>query len=184
MHLTRIFFPTALVAISALGAGTACTATDDDRTGEARAAQTQDGAGNPGTVKIKEYGASGELPDNDTKVGCRLQIEFRGYDEGDLEATWRIDAQPPTGTRTIASGSVYIGEDPAGGANDLDAVETIDLASYDRYGLEMSPTQGYHVRLVVETKGPKGVSEKSKVFWAKCDAPPPPPPAPQSPPPP
>src|SRR5437868_3837078 len=109
----------------------ACSHRFDD--GEAATQSSQAAVnppGNNGTVKIQEADATDDIPDNDPHVGCRFKIEFRGYDQGDLHATWTLAAQPPSGAfQDLATGDVFIGEDAAGGANDLDAVVVIDAST-------------------------------------------------------
>ncbi len=127
-----------------------------------------DPAGNNGTVKIQEHGDIDSIPDNDPHVGCVFQIEFRGFDEGDLHATWTLSAQPPSGDFTqIATDVVFIGEDPAGGAPDLDAVVVVDLADFDLTGLMEHPQQGFHLKLEVHAEGSIGNDTKFKVFWVE-----------------
>ncbi|MBI3649004.1 MAG: hypothetical protein HY240_09690 [Actinobacteria bacterium] len=133
-----------------------------------------DPAGNNGTVKI-EGTTIDSIPDNAPHQGCIFTIEFRGYDEGDLYATYSLDAQPPSGSGVnVTSGSTFIGEDPAGGANDLDSTVTIDLSNYDLSGLIAHPQQGFHLKLTVHARGSIGADVKHKVFWVTgCPAYPP-----------
>lgn len=58
-----------------------------------------------------------------------------------------------------------IGEDPAGGGDDLDARRTYEL---DIRGADPQPNQGYHVKLAVNADGPRGSNVKHKVFWVEC----------------
>jgi hypothetical protein len=127
-----------------------------------------DPAGNNGTVKIQEAGAADEIPDNDPHVGCIFNIEFRGFDKGAYDATWTLAAHPPSGQgQTVASGTVFIGEDPAGGAPDLDAVVRLHVLDSDLAGLARHPEQGYHLKLEVHAEGAKGADIKHKVFWVE-----------------
>jgi hypothetical protein len=121
--------------------------------------------GNNGTVKIEFTGSS--QPNNEPHVPCTFNIEFRGYDEGDLNATYSFALQPPTGTAELLSGSTAIGEDPAGGANDLDASVPIDLGPY-LTGVTPHPIQGFHVKVTVHAEGSIGADTKYKVFWVNC----------------
>src|SRR5919198_6276200 len=84
--------------------------------------------GNNGTVKVDgEPWDTG--PNNEPHPGCTFEIDFYGYDEGDLEATYAFSLQSPSGSGTLDSGSVFIGGDPAGGGTDLDATTgPIDLS--------------------------------------------------------
>jgi hypothetical protein len=121
--------------------------------------------GNNGTVKIEGVDID-SIPDNDPHVGCIFTIEFRGYDEGNLDATYSLDAQPPSAHDiNLTSGSTFIGEDPAGGANDLDATVVIDLNGTNLSDLVEHPQQGFHLKLTVHAEGSIGNDTKFKVFW-------------------
>jgi hypothetical protein len=125
-----------------------------------------DPPGNNGTVKIQEHGDFEGIPDNDPHVGCVFQIEFRGFDEGDLNATWDLAAQPPSGQFThVLGGSTFIGGDPNGGANDVDSIVVVDLSTVDLSGLIEHPQQGFHLKLTVHADGSQGNDTKFKVFW-------------------
>jgi hypothetical protein len=127
-----------------------------------------DPPGNNGTVKIQEHGDIDSIPDNDPHVGCQFQIEFRGFDEGDLTATWALAAQPPSGTFTfVKGGEAGIGEDAAGGAPDLDAVVVVTLTESDLAGLIEHPQQGFDLKLEVHAEGSIGNDAKFKVFWVE-----------------
>ena len=134
-----------------------------------------DPAGNNGTVKIQEEGATDEIPDNDPHVACKFKIEFRGFDKGDLNATYTLSAQPPSGKFVaLTSGEVFIGEDAAGGATDLDATVSIDAASLNLPSLYEHPQQGFHIKLEVHAEGSQGADTKFKVFWISgCGSSPP-----------
>jgi hypothetical protein len=123
-----------------------------------------DPPGNNGTVKIDGVPFDTH-PDNEPHVGCRFQIDFYGYDQGNLQADVTFQVQPPTGGFvTILTDTVGIGEDPAGGGTDLDRQKTYDLtsvlASYAQH-----PQQGWHVKLTVNAEGSIGADVKHKVFW-------------------
>jgi hypothetical protein len=121
--------------------------------------------GNNGTVKIEFTGSS--QPNNEPHVPCTFNIEFRGYDEGNLDATYSFALHPPTGTSELLNGSTFIGEDAAGGANDLDASVPIDLGPY-LTGVTPHPVQGFHIKVTVHAEGSIGADTKYKVFWVKC----------------
>jgi hypothetical protein len=132
----------------------------------------QDPPGNNGTIKIDaiEFDAH---PDNQPHVGCVFQVDFYGFDEGDLFADVTFESHPPTGpVVTLLTDTVDIGEDGNSGANEggLDASETYTL---DFTGIEPHPKQGFHVKLTINADGSQGADEKHKVFWVK-DCPPPP----------
>jgi hypothetical protein len=169
MYSAKYLIPAALVSLGLCVV--ACTATkDDENRGQTAARATGNGNGNPpgnnGTVKIQEAGLPDEIPDNDPHVGCSFNIEFRGYDEGDLEATWELAAHPPSGTgQIVKNGSLRIGEDAAGGANDLDGLVTVTITDADLAGLTEQPQQGFHLKLTVHAEGSIGADVKHKVFW-------------------
>jgi LPXTG-motif cell wall-anchored protein len=127
-------------------------------------AAAQDPPGNNGTVKVDGVEFD-EHPDNQPHVGCVFQVDFYGFDEGDLQATVTFEAIPPTGDEVlIEDDEVDIGEDPAGGGTDLDAERTYDLTEA-LAGIEPHPQQGWHVRLTVHAEGSIGADTKFKVFW-------------------
>ncbi len=134
-----------------------------------------DPPGANGTVKI-DGTPFDTAPDNEPHVGCRFQVDFYGFDQGDFNADVSFAVQPPTGKFvTIKTDTVPIGEDPAGGGTDLDAQRTYDLTSA-LAGYTPQPQQGFHVRLDVAAPGVDGkVATKSKVFWVgPCSTYPPP----------
>jgi hypothetical protein len=134
--------------------------------------------GNNGTVKL-DAAAFDDHPNNEPHVGCTFQVDFYGYDEGDLDATVTFEVHAPSGpAQTLLTDTVFIGEDDnSGGGSEagLDASETYTL---DFTGLDPHPKQGFHVKLTVNADGSQGADVKHKVFWVTgCDpAPPPPPP--------
>jgi hypothetical protein len=121
--------------------------------------------GNNGTVKIDELPFD-DAPDNEPHVGCIFQVDFYGFDQGDLNAEVTFAAHPPTGpVQELLTDTVFIGEDDnAGGGSraGLDASETYTLAFT---GIEPHPKQGYHVKLTVHADGSQGADVKHKVFW-------------------
>jgi hypothetical protein len=139
--------------------------------------------GNNGTVKIDGIPFD-ELPNNQPHVGCIFQVDFYGYDEGDLEAIVRFNLWSPTGSLGVLfrRAGIDIGEDPAGGGRDVDAQLTVDLsAAIAASGVAPHPKQGWHVRLTVNAEGSIGKDVKHKTFWVTgC---PPPSPTPTTPPP-
>jgi hypothetical protein len=130
-----------------------------------------DPPGNNGTVKIDDVPFDTH-PDNEPHVGCVFQVDFYGFDEGDLWADVTFSVQPPTGGFvTILTDTVDIGEDAAGGGTDLDHEETYDLSSA-LAGYEQHPQQGWHVKLTVNADGSIGADTKHKVFWVTgCETP-------------
>jgi hypothetical protein len=128
--------------------------------------------GNNGSIKIDDSPFD-DAPNNEPHVGCTFQVDFYGYDEGDLHATVTFEAHPPTGDRQVLlTDTVFIGEDDnAGGGSEagLDASETYTL---DLTGIEPHPNQGVHVKLTINAEGSKGADVKHKVFWVSgCETP-------------
>lgn len=123
-----------------------------------------DPPGNNGTVKIDAVPFDTH-PDNQPHVGCLFQVDFAGFDAGDLYGDLTFQVQPPSGKSvTIATDRVFIGEDAAGGATDLDAEPSYNLG-YALSATAAHPKQGYHVKLTVRADGSQGAQTKHKVFW-------------------
>ena len=121
--------------------------------------------GNNGTVKIDDIPFD-DHPNNEPHVGCTFQVDFYGFDEGDLDAEVTFEAHPPTGpVQVLLTDTVFIGEDDnAGGGSQagLDASATYTL---DFTGIEPHSNQGFHVKLTVNAEGSQGADTKYKVFW-------------------
>jgi hypothetical protein len=121
--------------------------------------------GNNGTIKLDDTPFD-DAPDNEPHVGCTFQVDFYGYDEGDLDAEVSFTAHPPTGpVQVLLTDTVFIGEDDnSGGGSEagLDASVTYTL---DFTGIEPHPNQGFHVKLTVNAEGSQGADVKHKVFW-------------------
>jgi hypothetical protein len=121
--------------------------------------------GNNGTVKI-DGEPFDDAPNNEPHVGCSFQVDFYGYDEGDLDAVVTFEAHPPTGpVQVLLTDTVFIGEDDnSGGGSEagLDASETYTL---DFGTIAPHPNQGFHVKLTVNAEGSRGADVKHKVFW-------------------
>jgi LPXTG-motif cell wall-anchored protein len=131
--------------------------------------------GNNGTIKVDRE-AFDDHPDNEPHVGCIFQVDFYGFDEGDLNAHVSFEVHPPTGKpEEVLSDDVFIGEDDNGGGGSeagLDASETYDLSSLLQ-GFEPHPQQGWHVKLTINAEGSQGADTKHKVFWVTgCETPP------------
>jgi hypothetical protein len=132
-----------------------------------------DPPGNNGTIKIEGVDMQSGPPDNNPHQGCTFVVEFYNYDKGNFDASVTFEDQPPTadGGLQVVSGDLtpFIGEDAAGGGNDLDAKETYTLA----FTGQPHPVQGYHVKITVHAMGSQGADVKHKVFWViGCAAPP------------
>jgi hypothetical protein len=129
------------------------------------ASATPNPPGNNGTIKVDDAPFD-DAPDNEPHVGCSFQVDFYGYDEGDLDATVTFEAHPPTGERQLlVTDTVFIGEDDnSGGGSEagLDASQTYTL---DLTGIEPHPMQGVHVKLTINAEGSQGADVKHKVFW-------------------
>ena len=123
-----------------------------------------DPPGANGTIKIDREPFDSH-PNNQPHVGCRFQVDFYGFDQGDFFADVRFEVHPPTGRGVIETDRVFIGEDAAGGGTDLDAERTYDL-SEELAGFRMHRKQGWHVKVTVSAPGVGGkIAKKSKVFW-------------------
>jgi hypothetical protein len=123
--------------------------------------------GNNGTVKIDGVPFD-QVPNNQPHVGCTFQVDFYGYDQGDLFADVLFEDWSPTDDSGLAvtSGNthVFIGEDDNSGGGSLaglDAEETYTLA----FTGVPHPKQGFHVKLTVHADGSQGADTKHKVFW-------------------
>jgi len=122
--------------------------------------------GNNGTVKIDAV-AFDDHPNNEPHVGCTFQVDWYGFDEGDLYSDVTFEAQPPSGRGVVLQDNVFIGEDDnAGGGSEagLDASATYDLRNL-LGAYKAHPIQGYHIKLTVNNDGSQGADVKHKVFW-------------------
>src|SRR5688500_510312 len=71
--------------------------------------------GDDGTVKIDDTPVDA-APNSEPHVGCTFQVDFYGYDKGDLFADVTFESHPPTGpVRTLLTDTVFIGEDDNSG---------------------------------------------------------------------
>ena len=120
--------------------------------------------GTNGTVKVG--GVLDDTQGQDSHVDCGVQIEFAGYDEGLLNGTASLELVPPSERAVLDEDSTFIGEDPAGGANDLDATLAVDLTEpLVAAGVAPHNQQGFHVTLTVHADGSIGADTKHKTFW-------------------
>ena len=123
-------------------------------------------AGNNGTVKIDGLEWDNH-PDNEPHVGCTFEVDFYGFDEGDLWADVIFEAHPPTGHGVLLTDTIFIGgDDNSGGGSEAgwDASRQYDLtAALSAYPVH--PQQGYHVKLTIHADGSQGADTKHKVFW-------------------
>lgn len=161
-------------AITGAAFATACLVAAASAAAPAGATGSQaDPPGNNGTVKIDGV-AFDDHPDNEPHVGCVFQVDFYGFDQGDLDATVTFTVVPPTAPDfDIEVDDLAIGEDAAGGGTDLDASATYDLTEA-LADVEPHAQQGIHLKLTVHAEGSIGADTKFKVFWVSgCGAPPP-----------
>jgi hypothetical protein len=132
--------------------------------------------GDNGTVKIDGVEFD-DHPNNQPHVGCEFQVDFYGFDEGELFADVTFEAIEPTGQvePLLQDEDIDIGEDDnSGGGSEagLDASETYDLTDA-LAGITPHPEQGWHVKLTVHADGSIGADTKFKVFWVSgCEVPP------------
>jgi hypothetical protein len=121
--------------------------------------------GNNGTIKVDREPFD-NAPDNEPHVGCTFQVDFYGFDKGDLNAEVTFEAHPPTGDwQVLLTDTVFIGEDDnSGGGSEagLDASRTYTL---DLSKITPHPEQGVHVKLTIHADGSQGADTKYKVFW-------------------
>lgn len=143
--------------------------------GLAPAGAQADPPGNNGTVKVDDTPFD-DHPNNEPHDGCIFQVDFYGYDKGDLSATVLFEAVPITvddasPTQELLTDELAIGQDAAGGGTDLDASATYDL-SEALAAIEPHAQQGWHVKLTVHAEGSQGADVKHKVFWVfGCETP-------------
>ena len=126
--------------------------------------------GNNGTVKVDGV-VFDDHPDNEPHPGCSFQIDFYGFDEGDLVADVTFEAIAPTGqVDPLLDDTVSIGEDDnSGGGSEagLDAAVTYDLTEA-LAAITPHPQQGWHVKVTVHADGSQGADTKYKVFWVSA----------------
>ena len=121
--------------------------------------------GNNGTIKIDGI-AFDDHPNNEPHPTCTFQVDFYGYEQGDLFAKTKFWAIPPTGKRILLleDEGIFIGEDAAGGGTDLDAAREYDL-SFALEEFMAHVNQGYHIKLRVNAPHSIGKDTKFKAFW-------------------
>jgi hypothetical protein len=124
--------------------------------------------GDNGTVKL-DARPFDRAPDNEPHVGCTFQVDFYGYDEGDLHAQVTFEAQPPTlrdgGGQVLLTDTVFIGEDDNSGGGTRPAWTPGRPTGWTFTGITAHPEQGFHVKLTVNAEGSQGADTKHKVFW-------------------
>jgi len=121
--------------------------------------------GNNGTIKIDDIPFD-DHPNNEPHVGCTFQVDFYGFDEGDLFADVTFESHPPTGpVRVLRTDRVFIGEDDNSGGGSEAGLDASAEYTLDFTGIEPHPNQGFHVKLTVNAEGSQGADTKFKVFW-------------------
>lgn len=125
--------------------------------------------GNNGFVKVNDETLSDNTPNNDPHVSCNFKVEFYNYDYNPAyRAHVTFELQNPTAgsdyaLSTQGDTAPLIGQDSAGGGNDLDAVRSYKLT----FTGQPHDKQGYHVKLTVNADGSHGADTKHKVFWVQ-----------------
>jgi len=128
-----------------------------------------DPAGDNGTVKIDRLPFDSD-PDNQPHVGCQFQVDFYGFDEGDLNAEVTFTAFAPTlpeGGRVLLTDTVFIGEDSSAGGGSVAGLDASETYTLDFTGITAHLQQGFHVKLTVHADGARGADTKYKVFWGQ-----------------
>ena len=131
--------------------------------------------GNNGTIKIDNVPFD-DHPDNEPHVGCVFQVDFYGYDEGDLDAEVTFEAHPPTlrpgDDQVLLTDTVFIGEDDNSGGGSIEGLDASETYVLDLTGITPHPVQGWHVKLTINAEGSQGADTKHKVFWVTgCEEP-------------
>ena len=125
--------------------------------------------GNNGTIKLDRLEFDTH-PDNQPHVGCRFEVDWYGFDAGQLFSDVTFEVHPPTGRPAVLlTDLVFIGEDDNSGGGSvagLDAEREYNLASA-LLGYTPHPNQGWHVKLTVRSDGSQGANTKHKVFWVQ-----------------
>ena len=129
--------------------------------------------GNNGTIKLDDV-AFDDDPNNEPHVGCTFQVDFYGFDAGDLFADVTFEAHPPTGPVVVLlTDSVSIGEDDNSGGGSESGLDASVTYTLDLLSIEPHPVQGWHVKLTINADGSQGADVKHKVFWVTgCESPP------------
>lgn len=126
-------------------------------------------SGNNGFIKVNEEVVPDSTPNNDPHVGCSFKVEFYNYDKNpNYRAQVSFALHNPTAganysMKVAGDQNPFIGEDVAGGGNDLDAVKSYKLS----FTGTPHAKQGYHVKLTIHADGSRGADVKHKVFWVQ-----------------
>lgn len=129
--------------------------------------------GNNGTIKLDRLEFDSH-PNNQPHVGCRFEVDWYGFDAGNLFSDVEFAVHPPTGRPVvIRTDRVFIGEDDNSGGGSmagLDAEREYDL-THELRSYTPHAQQGWHVKLTVRSDGSQGANTKHKVFWVEGCAP-------------
>jgi hypothetical protein len=128
--------------------------------------------GNNGTVKVDGV-VFDDHPNDEPHPGCTFQIDFYGFDAGELFADVTFEAVAPTEQVVpLLVDTIAIGEDDnSGGGSEAghDASVTYELTEA-LAAVAPHPEQGWHVELTVNADGSQGADTKHKVFWVSACA--------------
>jgi hypothetical protein len=130
-----------------------------------------DPPGNNGTIKV-DAEAFDDTPGNEPHVDCTFQIDFYGFDKGDLSAKVTFETQPPTPTGAddqvvLLTDSVFIGEDDDSGGGSVAGLDASETYTLDFGNIEPNNKGEFHVKLTINAEGSQGADVKHKVFWVK-----------------
>jgi hypothetical protein len=123
-------------------------------------------AGSHGTVKVSKR-----------SVDCTVQVDFYGFDKGDVNADLTFWAHPPTApngafTTELLVDTVFAGEDDNSGGGSEAGLDASRTYSFDLSDIEPHRVKGWHIRLDVRSDGSPGTNLKHKVFWVTgCEGP-------------
>jgi hypothetical protein len=122
--------------------------------------------GNNGTIKIDGVQFDEGDPNNEPHVDCEFQVDFYGYDEGDLFADVAFRSHPPADpVEVLLTDTVDIGEDDNSGGGSKEGLDASRTYTLDFTGIEPNSDQGFHVKLTINADGSQGADVKHKVFW-------------------
>jgi hypothetical protein len=134
--------------------------------GSASFAWGGDPPGNNGTVNVTGILIDTKVGNDPHIAGCTVYVNFYGFDRGPLMGTADIRLIAPSGEGDLwSSDPTPIGEDPAGGANDLDASLMADLTDKIAASGATQTDQGFHVEVTTHAEGSIGADVKHKTFW-------------------
>lgn len=131
-----------------------------------------DPPGNNGTIKVDGVDFD-DHPHNEPHVDCRFQLDWYGFDAGNLFSTVEFVSQAPTKEAVLTvtgSSRVLVGADDNGGGGSETGLDASEVYILSFVG-EPHENQGFHVKLTIHTEGSQGADVKHKVFWVTpCEA--------------